>query len=122
MTIAVAATGESLDARVCRQLARCHCFLILDPETLRFDAFCRPAHALTDGARRTIAEELADRDVDVVLAGSFCRGSRDALQTAGLRCEEAAGRIRDVLARESFKVMGTFGNQREKRSTDGGLP
>lgn len=122
MTIAVAATGESLDARVCRQLARCHCFLILDPETLRFDAFCRPAHALTDGARRTIAEELADRDVDVVLAGSFCRRSRDALQTAGLRCEEAAGRVRDVLDRESSKVMETSGGQPERRSTNGGLP
>ena len=122
MTIAVAATGESLDARVCRQLARCHCFLIVDLETLRFDAFCHAAHALTDGARRTIAEELADRDVDVVLAGSFCRGSRDALQTAGVRCEEAAGRVRDVLARESSKVMETSGGQPERRSTNGGLP
>ena len=122
MTIAVAATGETLDAKVCKQLARCRCFLIVDPETLRFDAFCRPAHALAGSARRTIARELADRDVDVVLAGSFCRRNRDDLQTAGLRCEEAAGRVRDVLARKSFKVMETFGNQRERRSTNGGLP
>ena len=122
MTIAIAATGESLDARVCRQLARCHCFLIADPETLRFDAFCHGAHALAGGARRTIAEELADRGVDVVLAGSFCRRSRDALEAAGLRCEEAAGRVRDVLARASFKAMGILGNQRGIRSTDGGLP
>jgi predicted Fe-Mo cluster-binding NifX family protein len=113
MTIAVAATGESLDARVCRQLARCHCFLIVDLETLRFDAFCRPTHALAGSARRTIAEQLADRNVDAVLAGSFCRRSRDAFRTAGLRLAEAAGRVRDVLARESSKVMETPGGQPE---------
>ena len=122
MTIAVAATSESLDARVCRQFARCHCFLIVDLDTLRCDAFCRRAHALAGSARRAIAEELADHDVDVVLAGSFCRRSRDALQSAGLRCEEAAGRLRNVLARKSSKMMERFGSQRKRSSTDGGLP
>jgi predicted Fe-Mo cluster-binding NifX family protein len=107
MTIAVAATGESLDARVCRQLARCHCFLIVDLETLRIDAFCRPTHAHPGSARRTIAEELSDRDADVVLAGSLCRRSRDSFQAAGLHFEEAAGRVLDVLAPESSKAMET---------------
>ena len=121
MTIAVAATSESLDARVCKQFARCHCFIIVDSERSRCDAYCRHAHALAGSARQAIAEELGARGVDVVLAGSFCPKSRDALQSAGLRCEEAAGRVRNVLARRDSKMLDRSGGQRKSRSTDGGL-
>lgn len=114
MTIAVAATSESPDARVCKQFARCHCFLIVDSETLQCEAFCRGALALTGSARRAIAEELADRNVDVVLAGSFCRRSQDALQSVGVRCEEAAGRVRNVLAHKSPKMMDSSRSQHRR--------
>jgi len=75
MRIAVAATGDSLDERVCKQFARCHCFLIVDPETSRFDAFCHPAHALADNARRAMAQKLAGRNVDVALSKSSNRSA-----------------------------------------------
>lgn len=97
MRVAVATTGSSLDTWVAKQFARCHCVLILDTHTQGIEALCRPANAGTSRLHTRVAKKLRDRGVNVVVAGRFCAQYRNALESEGLACKEAAGRVRDLL-------------------------
>jgi len=98
MKIAVAATGGSLDAQVADQFGRCRFFLIVDSESLRFEAFSNPASGMAGGAGPAAAQELARRGAQVVLAGTFGPRAQQALQAAGIRYVESSGKVRDAIA------------------------
>jgi len=97
MIIAVAATGGSLDAQVSEQFGRCQYFLIVDAETLRFEAFSNPASGMAGGAGPAAVQELANRKAEVVLAGKHGPKAQQALTAAGLRYAEATGKVRDAV-------------------------
>ena len=98
MKVGVAATGGSLDAQVSEQFGRCRYFLVVDTETFRFEAFSNPASIAATGAGPAAASELANRKTDVVMAGQFGPNAKRALDAAGIRCEQASGRVRDAVA------------------------
>lgn len=98
MKIAVASTEGSLDAQVSEQFGRCQYFLIVDAETLHFEAFSNPARGMAGGAGPAAVQELANRKADVVLAGKFGPRAQQALAAAGMRYAEAAGEVRDAVA------------------------
>ena len=97
MKIGVAATGGSLDAQVSEQFGRCRYFLVVDSETLRFEAFSNPASSLAGGAGPAAVRELVNRGADVVLAGKFGPKARQALEAAGVRYVEATGKVREAI-------------------------
>jgi len=98
MKIAVAATGGSLDAQVSEQFGRCQYFLIVDAETLRFEAFSNPASGMAGGAGPAAVQEIVNRKPEVVLAGNFGPKAQQALTAAGIRYAEATGKVRDAVA------------------------
>jgi predicted Fe-Mo cluster-binding NifX family protein len=98
MKIAVAATGGTLDAQVAEQFGRCQYFLIVDSDTLRFEAFSNPASGMAGGAGPAAVQEIANRNAEVVLAGRFGPNAEQALTAAGIRHAEVTGRARDAVA------------------------
>ncbi|MBN1345442.1 MAG: NifB/NifX family molybdenum-iron cluster-binding protein [Phycisphaerae bacterium] len=98
MIIAVAATGGSLDAQVSEQFGRAQYFLIVDAETLRFEAFSNPAASMAGGAGPAAVQEITKRKAEVVLAGKLGPNAQQALTAAGIRFSEATGKVRDAVA------------------------
>jgi len=98
MKIAVAATGGSLEAEVSAQFGRCAYFLIVDSDTMHFEAFSNPAAGMAGGAGPAAAREIANRNAEVVLAGQVGPNARQALEAAGIRHAQASGKVRDAVA------------------------
>lgn len=94
MKIGVAATGGSLDADVAEQFGRCRWFILVDSETLRFEAFLNPAGTLSSGAGPASVKLVRDRGAEAILAGKFGPKAQQAMDAAGLRYAEASGKVR----------------------------
>ena len=97
MRIAVAATGETLDAEVSEQFGRCPYFVIVDSETLSFEAVANPGAAMSGGAGPAAVQELVNQGAEVALAGTYGPKAQQALEAAGLRYGEAGGKVRDAV-------------------------
>lgn len=97
MRIGVAATGGSLEAQVSEQFGRCPFFVIVDSDTMNFEAFNNDAMAMSGGAGPAAVRELANRQVAMVLAGKFGPKAEDALRMAGIDFVRAEGPIRQVV-------------------------
>jgi predicted Fe-Mo cluster-binding NifX family protein len=97
MKIAVAAMGESLDAEVSGQFARCPYFVIVDSQTQQCEAFSNPAASAAGGAGPAAVRELAGRGVTVALAGRVGPNAERALEAAGIKFVPASGRAADAV-------------------------
>jgi len=97
MKIGVSAMGDSCDADVSPQFARCPYFLIVDSETREFEAFSNSAAEASHGAGPAAVRELADRDVSVVLAGKIGPNAERALAAAGIEFVQAEAKISDAI-------------------------
>jgi predicted Fe-Mo cluster-binding NifX family protein len=97
MRIAVAATGGSLDAQVSETFGRCQYFLVVDAETLHFEAFSNPASGMAGGAGPAAVQEIAKRKAEVALAGKFGPRAEQALTAAGITHATATGKVRDAV-------------------------
>ena len=80
MKIAVTSTGSTLDAEVEARFGRCAYFLIIDPDTLRFEAIPNPNLTLGGGAGTQSAQLMAEKGVSTVLTGTC---GPNAFQTFG---------------------------------------
>lgn len=80
MKIAVTSTGPTLDDSVEVRFGRCEYFLIIDPDTLDFEAIQNPNIALGGGAGIQSAQLMANKGVEVVLTGNC---GPNAFQTFG---------------------------------------
>jgi len=98
MKIGVAATGGSLDAEVAEQFGRCRWFVVVDSETLGFEAFLNSASTMAGGAGPAAVKELVDRGAEAVLAGKFGPNAQQAIEAAGVRYAEARGKVRAAVA------------------------
>lgn len=99
MKIAVAATGGSLDAQVSEVFGRCPYFLIVDSETMKFEAFSNPAEGMPGGAGPAAAQEMSKRGAEVLLVGQVGPKAQQALEAAGIRVINAGGTVRDAVAK-----------------------
>jgi len=70
MKIAVTSTGSDLDSQVEPRFGRCSYFLVIDMETLEFEAVANPNVALGGGAGIQSAQLLANSGVQTVLTGN----------------------------------------------------
>ena len=80
MKIAVTSTGPTLDDMMEERFGRCAYFLIIDPDTLEFEALENPNIALGGGAGIQSAQLMADKGVSTVLTGNC---GPNAFQTFG---------------------------------------
>ena len=73
MKIAVTAAQAELDAQIDPRFGRCPWFMIIDTETLEFEAVENPNLALGGGTGIQSAGMMADKGVTCVLAGNCGR-------------------------------------------------
>jgi predicted Fe-Mo cluster-binding NifX family protein len=85
MKIAVSASSPDLDSPVDPRFGRCSYFLIVDPETMEFEAVENPYVGASGGAGIQAAQLVAGKGVQAVLTGSCGPNAFQTLQAAGVK-------------------------------------
>jgi predicted Fe-Mo cluster-binding NifX family protein len=103
MKVAISATAPSLDAEVDPRFGRCPYFIIIDPETMEFEAVENSNAMAAGGAGITTAQMVANKGVGVVLTGNCGPKAYQTLSPAGVQViTGVVGRIRDAV--EAYKA------------------
>jgi len=103
MRIAISATGPSLDAEVDPRFGRCGYFIIVDTETMEFEAVENTNVMASGGAGIATAQMVANKGVEVVLTGNAGPNAYQTLAAAGIQViTGVGGGIRDAI--EGYKA------------------
>jgi len=98
MRICVSTTANSLDAPVDPRFGRCPYFIIVDSETLQFEAVPNPASGAVGGAGIQAAQIIASKGAKVVITGNVGPNAFQALSAAGIKIITGAyGTVREVV-------------------------
>jgi predicted Fe-Mo cluster-binding NifX family protein len=89
MTVIVTAVAADLDADLDLRFGRAACFLVVDPETLAWEAQANPAVNATGGAGVQAAQTIAQAGPEAVISGAFGPNAFQALQAAGIKMYRA---------------------------------
>jgi predicted Fe-Mo cluster-binding NifX family protein len=102
MKICVSAVANSLDAQLDPRFGRCAYLVIVDSETMQFEAIPNMASGATGGAGIQAAQTTADKGVKVVITGNVGPNAFGALSAAGIEIVTgASGTVKEVV--EKFK-------------------
>ena len=100
MKIAITARGNDLDSQVDPRFGRCAVFLVVDTESMAFEAVQNASAAAGGGAGIQAAQLVADRDVEAVLTGNCGPNAFRTLQAAGIEViVGVSGTVRDAAER-----------------------
>ena len=83
--IAVTSTGGSMDAMVSEQFGRCQYFLIVDPETMKFEAVSNLGEQMQSGAGPKAAGLIISKGAEVLLTGHVGDKAEEALKKGGVK-------------------------------------
>jgi predicted Fe-Mo cluster-binding NifX family protein len=98
MIIAISATGTSLDAEVDSRFGRCPYFIIVDPDTMQFEALDNSNAMAAGGAGISTGQVIASKGVQVVLTGNLGPNAYQVLSAAGIQViTGVTGKIRDAI-------------------------
>jgi len=102
MKICVSAAANSLDAQLDPRFGRCPYFVIVDSESMQFEAIPNMASGVTGGAGIQAAQTIAKRGVEVVITGNVGPNAFQALSAVGIKIVTGAfGTVRESV--EKFK-------------------
>ena len=102
MNVAISATAGSLDAQIDPRFGRCQYFVIVDTETMNFEALPNTAAGAMGGAGIQAAQTVANKGVQAVLTGSVGPNAFQALSAAGINIITGVfGTVREAV--EKFK-------------------
>jgi len=104
MKIIVTAVSSSLDAQVDPRFGRGAFFLIVDTETMQWEAFPNPGVNAAGGAGTMAAQFAAEKKANAVISGDFGPNASHALTAAGILMflYKGNGSVRDAV--ELFKT------------------
>jgi predicted Fe-Mo cluster-binding NifX family protein len=98
MKVAVSATAPHLDAEVDPRFGRCQYFLIVDTESMEFEAIENPAIMAPGGAGIQAAQLIAGKGVEAVVTGDCGPNAYQTLSAAGIPVfVGASGSVRDAV-------------------------
>ena len=102
MKICVSAVANSLDAPIDPRFGRCPYFVIVDSETMQFEAIPNMALGAMGGAGIQAAQTIAGKGVKVLITGNVGPNAFQALSATGIRIVTGAfGTVREVV--EKYK-------------------
>ena len=102
MKICVSAVANSLDAQLDPRFGRCPYFVIVDLESMQFEAIPNNASGAMGGAGIQAAQTIAGKGVTVLITGNVGPNAFQALSTAGIKIVTGAfGTVRESV--EKFK-------------------
>ena len=100
MKIALTSSGPTLDNKVEVHFGRCAYFLVVDPDTMEFEAIPNPNLALIEGVGRKSAQLMVDKGVPVVLTGNCGPNAIQIFDRAGITVITGViGKVRHVANR-----------------------
>jgi len=100
--ICVTASGNTLDASVDPRVGRAAYFIIVDSETMAFEAVSNMAAGAMGGAGIQAAQTIASKGVDVLITGNVGPNAFQALASTGIKIVVGAyGIVREVI--EKYK-------------------
>jgi len=103
MKVAVSAQGPYLDSEVDLSMGSCLYLVIVDMETMGFEAMKNAEAELICGADIEAARMIADKDIKTVLTGECDLDAQDLLYTNGIEVVTGvSGSIRSAV--ESYKA------------------
>jgi predicted Fe-Mo cluster-binding NifX family protein len=103
MKIAVSATAPNLDAEVDPRFGRCQYFIIVDPQSMEFEALDNSNAMAAGGAGISTAQMIASKGAEVVLTGNCGPNAYQTLSAAGIQVITGfSGSIRDAV--EAYKA------------------
>lgn len=85
MKVAVSASSPELGSPVDPRFGRCPYYLIIDPETMEFEAVENPHVGASSGAGIQAAQLVAQKNVEAVLTGSCGPNAFQTLKAAGVK-------------------------------------
>jgi predicted Fe-Mo cluster-binding NifX family protein len=84
MKVVVTSTGANLDAPASPVFGRCPTYILVDTETMDFEALPNPAINAAGGAGIQAAQYVTEQGVQAVLTGNVGPNAFDVLQAAGV--------------------------------------
>jgi len=98
MKIAVSATAPHLDADLDPRFGRCQYLLVVDSESMEFEAIENPAVSAPGGAGIQAARAVAEKGVQAVITGNCGPNAFQVLSAAGLEVAVgASGSVRQAV-------------------------
>jgi len=99
MKIAVSANQPNLEGDLDPRFGRCNFFIIIDPDTMEFEAIENPHTKAMGGVGPDTAYLIMQQDVQAVITGSIGMNAHQALQGAGIQMFTGArGSVRDAIS------------------------
>lgn len=103
MKIAISAVGQDLNAQVDPRFGRCQNFIIIDTDTMEFEAVANSSAAASGGAGIAAAQMIAGKGVEAVLTGNCGPNAFGVLNSAGIKViTGAAGTVQEAI--DNFKA------------------
>ena len=100
MKIAVTSTGKDLDAQVDPRFGRCEYFLIVDTDTMDYEAVVNENAQSRGGSGIQAGQFMAQRDVKAVLTGNCGPNAFQTLSAVGIEIFTGVnGVVREVVDR-----------------------
>jgi predicted Fe-Mo cluster-binding NifX family protein len=102
MKICITSQGNNLDALLDPRFGRCLYFIVVDTDTLDFEAIRNPNIDASGGAGIQSGQMMADRQVRAVVTGKLGPNACHSLQAVGISMiTGASGTVREVI--EKYK-------------------
>jgi predicted Fe-Mo cluster-binding NifX family protein len=101
----VTALSGNLEAQIDPRFGRCPYFVIVDSETMEFEAVPNTASGSMSGAGIQAAQTVASKGTEVLITGNVGPNAFQALSAAGIKVVIGAfGNVREVI--EKYKSGG----------------
>jgi predicted Fe-Mo cluster-binding NifX family protein len=91
MKIAVSATGKDLSCRTDPRFGRCQYFILVDPETMEFEALENAGLRASGGAGIQAAQMVAQKGARTLITGNLGPNAASALSASGIKVYLASG-------------------------------
>jgi predicted Fe-Mo cluster-binding NifX family protein len=111
MKICVSAFSGSLDSEVDSRFGRCAYFVIVDSETMEFNAISNDSTNAAHGAGIQAAQTVANMGVEVVITGNVGPNAFSVLSAAGIKIVTGvSGSVREAVEKYKKGQLKDVGN------------
>jgi predicted Fe-Mo cluster-binding NifX family protein len=98
MKIIITATSNKIDSPFNPRFGRTEYFILVDSETMDWEAFLNPSAGTRGGAGPRAVQFIAEKGADIVISGRYGPNAISALGAAGIKAYLAQeGTVDDVL-------------------------